>query len=253
MSPFFIIIILSLLSLSSSTSFDSKSTYIVHTKYQNKPDIYSTHHEWYTATLSSLSTTDSDSNPLLYTYTTAYSGFAASLTSQETDEILKSDSVIGIYQDTPYQLHTTHTPEFLGLQTRSGLPKGLFDETLNKRLHDIIIGVLDTRVWPESKSFDDTPHSTMPQSKKRVVHYTRTLTNVGDANSVYSVVVDGPSTVSISVKPSKLVFGKVLENKRYTVTFKSKKRVAVKDAFGSITWTNSQHQVRSPVAFTWSR
>ncbi|KAE9608408.1 putative cucumisin [Lupinus albus] len=91
------------------------------------------------------------------------------------------------------------------------------------------------------------------RSKKRVVRYTRTLTNVGDANSVYSVVVDGPSTVSISVKPSKLVFGKVLENKRYTVTFKSKKRVAVKDAFGSITWTNSQHQVRSPVAFTWSR
>ncbi|KAF1870751.1 hypothetical protein Lal_00025619 [Lupinus albus] len=164
MSPFFIIIILSLLSLSSSTSFDSKSTYIVHTKHQNKPDIYSTHHEWYTATLSSLSTIDSDSNPLLYTYTTAYSGFAASLTSQEADEILKSDSVIGIYQDTPYQLHTTRTPEFLGLQTRSGLPKGLINETLNKRLHDIIIGVLDTGVWPESKSFDDTG---MPDIPKR--------------------------------------------------------------------------------------
>ncbi|KAF1888378.1 hypothetical protein Lal_00039306 [Lupinus albus] len=164
MSPFFILIILSLLSLSSSTSLDSKSTYIVHTRHQNKPDIYSTHHEWYTATLSSLSTIESDSNPLLYTYTTAYNGFAASLTSQQADEILKSDSVIGIYQDTLYQLHTTHTPEFLGLQTRSGLPKGLVNETLNKRLHDIIIGLLDTGVWPESKSFDDTG---MPDIPKR--------------------------------------------------------------------------------------
>ncbi|KAE9608186.1 hypothetical protein Lal_00003513 [Lupinus albus] len=164
MSPFFILIILSLIYLSSSTSLDSKSTYIVHIKHQNKPDIYSTHHEWYTSTLSSLSTIDFDSNPLLYTYTTAYNGFSASLTSQQADELLKSDSVIGIYQDTLYQLHTTRTPEFLGLQTRSGLPTGLVNETLNKGLHDIIIGVLDTGVWPESKSFDD---SGMPDIPKR--------------------------------------------------------------------------------------
>ncbi|OIW21191.1 hypothetical protein TanjilG_30787 [Lupinus angustifolius] len=164
MSPFFVLLILSLLSLSSSTSLDFKSTYIVHINHQRKPDIYSTHYEWYTATLSSLSTFDYDPNPLLYTYTTAYSGFAASLTSQQVDELLKSDSVIDIYQDTVYQLHTTRTPEFLGLQTHSGLPKGLVNETLNKRLHDIIIGVLDTGVWPESKSFDDTG---MPDIPKR--------------------------------------------------------------------------------------
>ncbi|CAL0320257.1 unnamed protein product [Lupinus luteus] len=167
MSPFFVLIILSLLSLSSSTSLDSKSTYIVHTKHQNKPDIYSTHQEWYTATLSSLSTTDSDSdsnsNPLLYTYTTAYNGFAASLTSQQVDELLKSDSVIGIYKDTLYQLHTTRTPEFLGLETHSGLPIGLINETLYKGLYDIIIGVLDTGVWPESKSFDDTGFPDIPK------------------------------------------------------------------------------------------
>ncbi|KAF1870398.1 hypothetical protein Lal_00003604 [Lupinus albus] len=164
MSPFFVFIILSLLSQSSSISLDFKSTYIVHTKHQNKPNIYSTHHEWYTSTLSSLSTTDSDSNPLLYTYTIAYNGFAASLTSQQVDELLKSDSVNGIYPDTLYQLHTTRTPEFLGLQTHSGLPIGLVNETLNKALHDIIIGVLDTGVWPESKSFDDTG---MPDIPKR--------------------------------------------------------------------------------------
>ncbi|OIV97353.1 hypothetical protein TanjilG_07105 [Lupinus angustifolius] len=170
MSPFFVLIILSVLSLSSTISLDSKSTYIVHIKHQNKPDIYSTYHEWYTATLSSLSslsTTDfdsnSNSNPLLYTYTTAYNGFAASLTSQQVDELLKSDYVIGIYQDTLYQLHTTRTPEFLGLQTHSGLPKGLVNETLNKSLYDVIIGVLDTGVWPESKSFNDTGFPAIPK------------------------------------------------------------------------------------------
>ncbi|KAE9600937.1 putative tripeptidyl-peptidase II [Lupinus albus] len=109
-----------------------------------------------------------------------------------------------------------------------------------------------------SRRFSDPGHLNYPsfsilfRSKKRAVRYTRTLTNVGDANSVYNVVVDGPSAVSITVKPTKLVFGKVHEKKRYTVTFASKKHVAVKAAFGSITWSNSEHQVRSPVAFTWS-
>ncbi|KAE9600938.1 putative tripeptidyl-peptidase II [Lupinus albus] len=109
-----------------------------------------------------------------------------------------------------------------------------------------------------SRRFSDPGHLNYPsfsilfRSKKRAVRYTRTLTNVGDANSVYNVGVDGPSAVSITVKPTKLVFGKVHEKKRYTVTFASKKHVAVKAAFGSITWSNSEHQVRSPVAFTWS-
>ncbi|OIV97221.1 hypothetical protein TanjilG_02929 [Lupinus angustifolius] len=142
---------------------DSKSIYIVHIKHLNKPGIYSTHHVWYTTTLSSFSSIYSISNPLLNTYTTAYNGFTSSLTSQQADELLKSDFVIGIYQDTLYQLHTTRTPEFLGLQTNSGLPKGLVNETLNKCLHDIIIGVLDTRVWPESKSFNDTGMSDIPK------------------------------------------------------------------------------------------
>lgn len=89
---------------------------------------------------------------------------------------------------------------------------------------------------------------------KRVVRYTRTLTNVGEAGSAYNVTVDGPSTVGITVKPTSLVFGKVGERQRYTVTFVSKKGgdYSVRSGFGSIMWSNAQHQVRSPVAFAWT-
>lgn len=89
---------------------------------------------------------------------------------------------------------------------------------------------------------------------KRVVRYTRKLTNVGEAGSVYNVNVTGPSTVGIAVKPTRLVFGKVGEMKRYTVTFVSKKGAndSARYGFGSIMWSNAQHQVKSPVAFSWT-
>ncbi|KAL5158503.1 Subtilisin-like protease SBT1.8 [Glycine soja] len=89
---------------------------------------------------------------------------------------------------------------------------------------------------------------------KRVVRYTRVLINVGETGSIYNVTVDAPSTMTIKVKPTRLVFEKVGERQRYTVTFVSKRGVgdSARYGFGSIMWSNAQHQVRSPVAFSWT-
>jgi hypothetical protein len=88
-----------------------------------------------------------------------------------------------------------------------------------------------------------------------VVQYTRTLSNVGESGSVYEVAVSGPSTVGITVSPTKLVFEQVGERQTYMVKFVSN-RDSVDDSitsdFGSITWSNERHQVRSPIAFTWT-
>lgn len=100
---------------------------------------------------------DSDSDSLLYSYTTAYNGFAASLDPQQLQTLHDSDSVIGVYEDTLYSLHTTRTPEFLGLQTDSK-----FWENLHQPSYDVVIGVLDTGVWPESESFHDSQMSPIP-------------------------------------------------------------------------------------------
>lgn len=88
-----------------------------------------------------------------------------------------------------------------------------------------------------------------------VVQYKRTLTNVGETESVYDVAVSGPSTVGIMVSPTKLVFQQVGERQTYTVNFVSNKDTfddLVTSEFGSITWSNKRHQVRSPIAFTWT-
>ncbi|KAL6977643.1 hypothetical protein U1Q18_026434 [Sarracenia purpurea var. burkii] len=57
-----------------------------------------------------------------------------------------------------YELHTTRTPELLGLDQSADLvPK-------SDSVGEVIVGVLDTGVWSESKSFDDTGLGSVPST-----------------------------------------------------------------------------------------
>ncbi|KAM1016126.1 hypothetical protein ACFX13_046600 [Malus domestica] len=58
--------------------------------------------------------------------------------------------------------HTPRTPEFLGLDTESRLWAGHSTQDLNQASNDVIIEVLDTGVWPESKSFNNTGMPEVP-------------------------------------------------------------------------------------------
>lgn len=121
-------------------------------KLHDKPSSYATHHDWYSAQLQSLSSTP---DSILYTYTTAFHGFAASLDPEQAESLRRSSSVLDVYEETVYSLHTTRTPEFLGLDRDTGLWEGHNTQDLAQASHDVIVGVLDTGVWPESKSFND--------------------------------------------------------------------------------------------------
>lgn len=89
--------------------------------------------------------------------------------------------------------------------------------------------------------------------------FIRRLTNVGNANSVYSVEVKAPEGVKVIVKPKRLVFKQVNQSLAYRVWFISRKRVKKGDGLvtygeGNLTWVHSQNgsnRVRSPVAVTW--
>lgn len=138
----------------------AKKTYIVHMKHNQKPASYATHSEWYSDHFQSLTSAAADS--LLYTYDSAYHGFAAALSPEEVESLRQSDSVLGVYEDTVYTLHTTRTPEFLGLDPEVGRWAGHSLQDLNQASQDVIIGVLDTGVWPESKSFSDVNMPDVP-------------------------------------------------------------------------------------------
>ncbi|GAB2291607.1 hypothetical protein Dimus_025863 [Dionaea muscipula] len=178
MLSFLLILLCHLLLLNTPTAeWVDKKAYLVHMNQDMKPSIYSTHHEWYTASLRYLSNTttttsdaDEEDPTLLYTYTTIYHGFAAAITAYQAESLRQSDAVLGVYEDIVYDLQTTRTPKFLGLESSEGLwAAGLSTmDDLNATFGDVIVGVFDTGIWPESKSFDDSGMPPVPTRWKGV-------------------------------------------------------------------------------------
>ncbi|XP_009604592.1 subtilisin-like protease [Nicotiana tomentosiformis] len=76
--------------------------------------------------------------------------------------------------------------------------------------------------------------------------YTRTVTNVGEANSTYTVEVFGVKGVKLSIKPTTLKFSALNQKLSYKVTFK--RSVSADSSQGYITWSSTKYSVRSPVA-----
>ncbi|CAA0826510.1 Subtilisin-like protease SBT1.7 [Striga hermonthica] len=112
-----------------------------------KPAIISDHTEWYASSLASVS----DTAKPMYTYEHAFQGFSASLTPREAELMKAQPGVSSVIPEKIYRPLTTWTPFFLGLENKtaqSRLPKP-------EKVGEVIIGVLDTGVWPDSPSFRD--------------------------------------------------------------------------------------------------
>ncbi|KAF5204289.1 Subtilisin-like protease SBT1.9 [Thalictrum thalictroides] len=127
------------------------------------PRAFATHHDWYSATVDTLEVTDASNTPkLLYTYNNAIHGFSAVLTVKELQELRKSSGFVSAYRDKTVKLDTTHTFEFLSLNPEFGLwPASDYGK-------DVIVGMIDSGVWPESKSFSDDGMTDVPTRWKGI-------------------------------------------------------------------------------------
>ncbi|XP_057975750.1 subtilisin-like protease SBT3 [Malania oleifera] len=143
---------------SSSNPAPERSTYIVHMDKSLMPKAFATHRHWYSSTLQSLNATAPQKPYLLYAYDNALHGFSAVLSPAELDTLQKSPGFVSAYRDRKVALHTTHTPEFLALSPSAGLwPASDYGK-------DVVVGVIDSGVWPESKSFGDAGLTKIPAS-----------------------------------------------------------------------------------------
>ncbi|KAL6498224.1 hypothetical protein OROGR_028621 [Orobanche gracilis] len=139
----------------SSILADEKKVYIVHMDKSHMPTSFENHIDWYDSSLKEVS----DKAEILYAYTHV-TGFSVRLTQNEADEMMNRPGVLTILSDMKYELHTTRTPWFLGLDQKSTLLP------TNEKVSDVVIGIVDTGVWPESPSFDDTGLGHIPDSWK---------------------------------------------------------------------------------------
>ncbi|OMO81023.1 hypothetical protein COLO4_23810 [Corchorus olitorius] len=80
--------------------------------------------------------------------------------------------------------------------------------------------------------------------------YTRTMTNVGEANSSYEVMVIAPKGVDVIVKPTKLYFSELNQKATYSITFTRVESDYRTGEFtqGYIKWVSANYFVRSPIA-----
>ena len=135
----------------------TKKTFIIQMDKSNMPATYYDHFQWYDSSLKSVS----ESADMLYTYNNIIHGFSTQLTPEEAELLEKQSGILSVLPEMIYKLHTTHTPEFLGL--------GKSDAVLlpaSASLSEVIVGVLDTGVWPEIRSFDDTGLGPIPSTWK---------------------------------------------------------------------------------------
>lgn len=91
----------------------------------------------------------------LHTYTVTFNGFSARLTEAQLRALRSRSDVVSIHESKPVKLATTYTPAFLGLTQPGGLWSVLDRNSMPVKGEDVIIGVIDSGVWPEDASFGD--------------------------------------------------------------------------------------------------
>ncbi|HEY5775911.1 MAG TPA: S8 family serine peptidase [Xanthomonadales bacterium] len=103
----------------------------------------------------------------IYSYHYALNGFAAVLTSGQAEALRSRDDVVQVWRDEIRQPTTDSTPDYLGL-TGEG---GVWD--LQGKGEDIIVGIVDTGIWPEHPSFSDQndfSHATGSSGKRNLAY-----------------------------------------------------------------------------------
>ncbi|KAJ6776766.1 PEPTIDASE S8 [Salix koriyanagi] len=107
---------------------------------------------------------------IFYSYTNNINGFAALLEEEEASALAKHPDVVSVFLNKGKKLHTTRSWNFLGLEADGVVPpyslwkKARYGE-------DVIIGNLDTGVWPESKSFSDEGMGPVPSKWRGICQH----------------------------------------------------------------------------------
>ncbi|KAF5747450.1 cucumisin-like isoform X2 [Tripterygium wilfordii] len=95
---------------------------------------------------------------IIHSYKRSFNGFAARLTKNEMQKMAGMKGVVSVFPNEKLQLHTTKSWDFIG-----------FPQNVKRAAtleSNIIIGMIDTGIWPESQSFSDQGFGAPPTKWK---------------------------------------------------------------------------------------
>ncbi|KAF2323876.1 hypothetical protein GH714_002962 [Hevea brasiliensis] len=103
---------------------------------------------------------------IFYSYNRVVNGFAAILDEQQAEQLKNHPGVQSVMLNRKYELHTTHSWDFLGLENNNGAATKNSIWKKAKYGEGAIIANFDTGVWPESESFNDEGTGPVPSRWK---------------------------------------------------------------------------------------
>ncbi|RDX76413.1 hypothetical protein CR513_43597, partial [Mucuna pruriens] len=121
----------------------------------------------YSSMLQEVADSDAEPKSILYHYKRSFGGFVAKLTEEEANRMARHDKVVAVFPNGKKQLHTTRSWDFLGFPLQA-------DKAAAES--DVIIGVLDSGVWPESESFSDKGFGPPPSKWKGTCQTSKNFT-----------------------------------------------------------------------------
>jgi subtilisin family serine protease len=95
----------------------------------------------------------------LHNYYHTLNGFAAKLNPEQVAALRSNPNVVGLWENEILQLSTANTPEFLGLTGPNG------QHSNGVKGEGVIVGVVDSGIWPENPSFLDDGSYNAPPAK----------------------------------------------------------------------------------------
>ncbi|ONM27023.1 Subtilisin-like serine endopeptidase family protein [Zea mays] len=165
-----LLVLLMLPADASSSSQTTTTIYVVYMgekKHDDPSLVVASHH----ATLASvLGSKDEALSSIVYSYKHGFSGFAAKLTQPQAEELKKYPGVVSVKPNTYHHVHTTRSWDFLGMSygQQQSSSWSSSSRLLRKAKYgeDVIVGVIDSGIWPESRSFDDSGYGYGPVPKR---------------------------------------------------------------------------------------
>lgn len=88
-----------------------------------------------------------------YRYAVAANGFSANLSAAQAAKLAGTRGVLSVARDEARAVDTTSSPAFLGLTGPTGTWASLGNATGTTAGKGVVVGIIDTGIWPESASF----------------------------------------------------------------------------------------------------